>query len=77
MGFVADLRDSFGDQPIFTLLYLYSLLAAILLLPATLALVVLGVTPGNELLWLGAVAVGVSISAIWTVVYPVYDRVVA
>lgn len=77
MGFVAELRDSFGDQPIFTLLYLYSLLAAVCLLPATLALVVLGVTPGNEPLWLGAVAVGVSISVIWTVAYPVYDRVAA
>ena len=77
MGFVADLRDSFGDQPIFTLLYLYSLLAAVCLLPATLLLIVQGVSPRNEPYWLAVVAVGVSISVVWTVAYPVYDQVAA
>lgn len=77
MGFVAELRDSFGDQPIFTLLYLYSLVAAICLLPGTLALAVLGVTPGTEPLWLAVVAVGISISGVWTVAYPVYDEIAA
>jgi membrane protein DedA with SNARE-associated domain len=76
MGFLADLRDSFGTQPVFTLLYLYSLVAAVVLLPATLLLAVQGVTPGNEVLWVAVVAVGVSISAVWTVAYPVYDQVV-
>jgi hypothetical protein len=77
MGYVDDIKESFLSHPILTLLSIYTRAVAVLLLPITFFLIVQGVTPSNEAIWLGVIAFGISISMILNVFYPTYDRVMS
>jgi hypothetical protein len=73
---MASLGDQFREAPVLVSLSLGSLLACVGLFFGTMALLALGYTDGTRPLWLAVIAVGVAVTVLWNVLYPVYDEYV-
>lgn len=74
MGYLSFYRESFAEHPVLTLLEVGTLSAVLVLPFVTVLLLVQGVTPGNEPVWIAVVVASASIVLVWNVLYPVYDR---
>lgn len=74
---MASLGDQLREAPVLVSLSLGSLLACVGIFFGTLALLVLGYTDGTRPLWLAVVAVGVGVTVLWNVLFPVYDAYLA
>ena len=60
-------------NPISVSLLLYSLIGSFVMLTATFLLITQGVTDRNQILWYSIIFVGISITVIWNIAYPVHD----
>ncbi|MFD1646688.1 hypothetical protein [Haloarchaeobius litoreus] len=74
---MASLADQFRAAPVLVSLSLGSLLACVGLFFGTMALLALGYTDGTRPLWLAVVVVGVAVTVLWNVCYPLYDAFAA
>lgn len=71
---MASLVDQFRAAPVLVSFSLGILLACVAAFTGTMALLGLGYTDGTRPLWLAVIAVGVGITVLWNVLFPLYDR---
>lgn len=74
---MASLADQFRAAPVLVSLSLGSLLACVCLFFGTMALLGLGYDAGTRPLWLAVVAVGIGVTVLWNVLFPLYDAYLA
>lgn len=73
MSMFGELGSFLREHPVSGSLQVFSLFGSLLMIPLVFVLLFQGVTASNRLLWDSVVVVGICITVIWNVVYPVYD----
>ncbi|MCT9094701.1 hypothetical protein [Haloarchaeobius sp. HME9146] len=74
---MASIAEQFSQAPVLVSLSLASLVASVLMFGGTLALLPTGLSDSTEPFWLAIVVVGVAITVIWNVLYPLYENFLA
>ncbi|WP_435348174.1 hypothetical protein [Haloarchaeobius sp. HRN-SO-5] len=72
---MASLSAQFREASVLVSLSLASLLACIGMFVGTMVLLVVGFDRSTDVLWLTVVGVGVGVTVLWNVLFPLYDRV--
>jgi hypothetical protein len=74
---MASFAEQFAEAPILVTLSLGSLVACVLMFAGTLLLLPQGVSDSTEPFWLAILVVGVTVTALWNVLYPLYENYLA
>ena len=75
MGSPRDLFGFFRQYPFWATMDMVSLILGLLLLPMTFVLITRGVTTSTQIFWQLVIGIGIGITILWNIVYPVYKYV--